>query len=128
MQRPPDVLMMFLELGTSTPFPTAWQDAAARFEEARLDYLQRRRYADAAWRFLEAARLLLTIGGVHANNAAANRLVCYRNAWAAFSAAGKRAEGRAVLEPAAEADPINADRIHNILESRRAFAPVEPRE
>jgi hypothetical protein len=115
-QRRPYVLMVFIEPWGSVPLPAPFKAAAIRFEEARIDYEQRHRFTEAARQFLEAARLLLHVDGFHANTAAANRLSCYRNAWAAFSAVGKLAEGRAALTAAAQADPVQADRIHEIID------------
>jgi len=115
LQRQPDTLMVFFEPGGSVPLPAPFKEAAIRFEEARIDYEQHHRFAEAARRFLEAARLLQRIDGFHANTAAANRLSCYRNAWAAFVAAGSLAEGRAALAAAAQADPAYADKIHEII-------------
>lgn len=115
LQRQPDTLMVFFEPEGSVPLPAPFKDAAIRFEEARIDYEQHHRFTEAARRFLDAARLLQRIGGFYANTAAANRLSCYRNAWAAYSAAGDLAEGRAALGAAAQADPAYADKIHEII-------------
>jgi hypothetical protein len=115
VQRQPDTLMVFFEPEGSIPLPAPFKDAAIRFEQARIDYEQHHRFTEAARRFLEAARLLQGIGGFHTNTAAANRLSCYRNAWAGFSAAGHLAEGRAALTAAAQADPACADKIHEII-------------
>ena len=115
VQRQPDTLMVFFEPEGSISLPAPFKDASIRFEEARIDYEQHHRFTEAARRFLEAARLLQGVGGFHANTAAANRLSCYSNAWAAFSAAEKLTEGRAALAAAAQADPDCADKIHEII-------------
>jgi hypothetical protein len=113
-QRRPDILSVFLEPGGSVPFPDAWNEAAVRFEEARIDY-EYHRFTRAAERFLEAARLLQEVSGFHASSAAANRLGSYENAWSAFSAVGKRAEGRAALESsrAGRSHPRRQDPQHH---------------
>jgi hypothetical protein len=114
MQRQPDTLYLFISPAGSVPLPAPFQQAAALFEQARVDY-QQRRFADAARGFLDAARLLRQVVGFHASTAAANRRSCYRNAWAAFSAAAQPEEGRAVLSAEAELDPPLAGAIREMI-------------
>ena len=110
--RQPDVLLELIPPMSSEPLPPALATGEALFAQARADY-QARRYAEAAQSFLAAARAL-RIEGRLADSFTGNRRFCYRNAAAAFSAAGDITGGRAALAAAALEDPDCADTLREL--------------
>jgi hypothetical protein len=110
--RQPDVLLELIPPTSSEPLPPALATGEALFAQARADY-QARRYAEAAQGFLAAARAL-RIEGRLADSFTGNRRFCYRNAAAAFSAAGDITGGREALAAAALEDPACADTLREL--------------
>jgi len=119
MHRQPDTLLQLVRPRGSAPLPPAYDAAEAAFARATADY-EAKRYAAAARGFLDAARGL-RLDGPYADGFTGNRRFSYRNAAAAFSAAGDIAGGREALAAAAREDPACED---TLAELQAQLAPL----
>lgn len=109
MHRHPDTLLQLIRPRGSEPLPPAYDAAEAAFARATADY-EAQRYAEAARGFLDTASGL-RLDGPYADGFTGNRRICYRNAAAAFSAAGDIGGGREAFAAAAREDPACADTL-----------------
>lgn len=116
----PDLLLILVRPSISqphdpTPLPEAFPRAEALFEQARRDYEEEKRYDRAAAGFLAAAKALLAPAGPYDDSFTGNRQICYRNAAAAFDAAGDAAGAAAAFTAAKGEDPASSATLDELL-------------
>ncbi len=110
----PLALYGWLVPGGTEPVPSAFGEAAGRFEQAKAEY-EAGRWRAAARAFLDAAALLPRGPGPHSSISGADRGVSYRNAESSFQMAGDTEEARRTFEALAASDPDCAGPLGEIL-------------